>query len=68
MDKTCIMHTEMRNKYKVLMGRPKLKKSLSGDRNISWQMWSEACEGVECIQLAHDRVHSRAYVNSVMKV
>jgi hypothetical protein len=64
---------EGRGVYKFLVGRPESKRPLGRPRH-RWEnnIWLELREigvnGVNWIQLAQDRIHWRAFVNTVMNL
>jgi hypothetical protein len=64
---------EGRGVYRVLVGRPKGKRPLGRPRrrwedNIKLDLREIWIDGVNWIQLAQDRVHWRAFVNTVMNL
>jgi hypothetical protein len=67
------MHVGGRGVYRVLVGRPKVKRSLGRHRhtwegNIKTDLWDIGIGGVNWIWLAQDRVQLWAYVNMVMNL
>ena len=64
---------EMRNAYRVLMGKPQGMRTLGRRRrrlrdNITTDYEEIEWEGVECIDLAQDTYRWRAVVSSVMNL
>jgi hypothetical protein len=64
---------EIRNLYKILIGKPEGKIPLGRPRrrcevNIRISLWEVGWEGVDWIHLAQDRDQWRAVVNTVMKL
>jgi hypothetical protein len=64
---------EGRGVYRVLVGRPEGKKPLGRPRcrwegNIKMDLREIGIDGANWIQLAQDRVHWRAFVNTVMNL
>jgi hypothetical protein len=64
-------HGEVRNAYKMLVGKPEGKRSLGRRRhrwenNIRVDLKEIGWEGVDWIHLAQDRDRWRAFVNTVM--
>jgi hypothetical protein len=64
---------EGRGVYRVLIGRPEYKSPLGRPRrrwedNIKMDLREIGIDGPNWIQLAHDRVHSWAFVNTVMNL
>jgi hypothetical protein len=62
---------ETRNAYKVLVGKTEGKRPLGGlrhkwEKNIRMDLRKIAYVGVDCIQLAQNRVQWLAFVNTVM--
>jgi hypothetical protein len=62
---------EMRNAYKILVGKPGTKRPLGGSRrrwenNIRMDLREIGWEGVDWMHLAEDRDQCRAVVNTVM--
>jgi hypothetical protein len=65
--RACTKHGDVRNAYKVLVGKHKGKRSLTWSKyrwedNIKTDLEEMGCEGVDWIYSAHDRVQ---YVNMV---
>jgi hypothetical protein len=59
--------------YSVLVGRPQGKRPLGRPRrrwkdNIKMDLRETGIYGANCIRLARDRVHWRAFVNMVMNL
>jgi hypothetical protein len=59
--------------YRVLVGRPEGKRPLGRPRrrweeNIKLDLREIGIDGANWIQLAQDRVHRRAFVNTVMNL
>jgi hypothetical protein len=68
--RTCGTHGEERDVYRVLVGRPEGKRPLEirGRRcedNIKMDLREIGNDGANWIRLAQDRVHWRAFVNTV---
>jgi hypothetical protein len=64
---------EMRNAYKMLVGKPEVKRPLGRPRrrwddNIGTDLRKTGWEGVDRIHLAQDRDHWWAVVNTVMNL
>jgi hypothetical protein len=64
---------EGRGVYRVLVGRPEGKRLLGRPRsrwedNIKMDLTEIGIDGEHWIRLAHDRVHWRAFVNTVMNL
>jgi hypothetical protein len=64
---------ERRDVYRVLVGRPERKRLLGRPRrrwedNIKMDLGEIGIDGAYWIQLAHDRVQCRAFVNAVVKL
>jgi hypothetical protein len=64
---------EGRGVYRVLVGRPEGKRPLGRPRhrwedNIKLDLREIGIDGANWIQLAQDRVHWRAFVNTVMNL
>jgi hypothetical protein len=64
---------EGRGVYRVLIGRPEVKRLLGRPRhrwedNIKLDLREIGINGVNWIQLAQDRVHWQAFVNTVMNL
>jgi hypothetical protein len=62
---------EMRNAYKIVVGKPEVKRPLGRrrcrwDYNIRMYIWEIGWEGVDWIHLAQDRDQWRAFVNTLM--
>jgi hypothetical protein len=62
---------EKRNAYRTLVGKPKGKRPLGRPRrrwvdNIKIDIREKEWDGMDCINLAQDRNHWRALVNTVM--
>jgi hypothetical protein len=70
---TCGTHGEGRGVYRVLVGRPESKRPLERPRrrwedNIEMDLREIRIDGANWIRLVQDRVHWRAYVNTVMNL
>jgi hypothetical protein len=64
---------ETRNAYRILVGKPEGKRPLGRPRrrwvdNIKMDLIEIAWDGVDWIELAQDRDHWRAVVNTVMNL
>jgi hypothetical protein len=64
---------DMRNVYKILVGRPEGKRPLGRHRhrwedNIKMDLRETGIDGANWIQLAQGRVQLRAFVNTVMNL
>jgi hypothetical protein len=64
---------EMRNEYKILVGKPEGKRPLGRhiprwEDNIRMDLRNTAWEGVNRIHLAQDRDQWRIVVNTILKV
>jgi hypothetical protein len=64
---------EKRNAYRMLMGKPEGERLLGRPRrrwvdNIRMDLGEIGGDGVDCIDLAQDRDHWRALVNTVMNL
>jgi hypothetical protein len=64
---------ELRNAYKIFVGKPEGKRPLvrrgrRWESNIRMDLWEIGCEGVGWIHLAQDRDQSRALMNTVMNL
>jgi hypothetical protein len=64
------MHEQMRNMYKILVGKPEGKKPLGRPMrryvdNIKTNLKAIRCEGVDWIHVAQDREQCVALVNTV---
>jgi hypothetical protein len=64
---------EKRNAYRILMGKPEGKRPLKSPRrrwvdNIKMDLREIGWDGVDCIDLAQDRDHWRALMNTVMNL
>jgi hypothetical protein len=73
MGEICSMHGEGRDVYRVLVGRPKGKRSLGRPRrrwedNIKMDLREIWIGVANWIWLAQDRVQWRAFVNTVMNL
>jgi hypothetical protein len=64
---------ERRGVYRVLVGKPEGRRSLGRPRcrwedNIKMDIQEVGCEGMDWIELAHDKNRWRALVSAVMKL
>jgi hypothetical protein len=64
---------ESRGEYRVLVGKPEVKRPLGRPRrrwedHIRMDLHEVACEGIDWIELAQDMDRWRALVNAVMKL
>jgi hypothetical protein len=71
MSRACSAHGEMRNMYKILVGKPEKKRSLGRPRhrredNIKMNLGKTGFENVDWIHLAQYRDWCQALVNIVM--
>ena len=62
-----------RNAYRVLVGRPEVKRRLGRPRrrwenNINMDLREVACDAGDWIELYQDRIQWRAYVRKVMNL
>jgi hypothetical protein len=67
------MHDEMRNAYKILVGKPERKRSLRRRKHkrkvhIKMHLRETGCEGVGWTHLALDRAQWRDLVNTIMNI
>jgi hypothetical protein len=70
---SCGVHEDMRNAYKILAEKPEGKRPLGRPRrrwedNIKVDLREIGIEGVDWIELAHDRDQWRTCVNVVMNL
>jgi hypothetical protein len=70
---TCGTHGEGRGFYRVLFGRPEVKRPLGRPKNrwednIKLGLNETGIDGANWIQLAQDRVKWRAFVKTVMNL
>jgi hypothetical protein len=68
---TCGTHGEGRGVYRVLVGRPEVKRPRGRRRwedYIKVDLEEIAIDGVNWIRLAQDRVQWRAFVNTIMNL
>jgi hypothetical protein len=74
LDGTCSIHGEMKNAYKVLVGKPEGKRLLlwrlrhRWEGNIKMDLTEVECEGAQWIQVAQNRVQLWALMNMVMNL
>jgi hypothetical protein len=73
MGRTCSKNGDKRNAYKILVGKPDVKRPLGRPRrrgldNIKIDLREIGCDGVDWIDLAQDRDQWMALVNTVMKL
>jgi hypothetical protein len=71
--RTCGIHGGGERCYRVLVGRPKGKRSLGRPRhkwkdNIKMDLRETGINGENCIQQAQDRVHWQAFIDTVMNL
>jgi hypothetical protein len=64
---------EKRNAYRILEGKPEGKRPLGRPRrrwvdNIKMDLRERGCDGVDWIDMAQDRDHWRALVNTVLNL
>jgi hypothetical protein len=64
---------EKRNAYRILVGKPEGRRPLGRPRsmwvdNIKMDIREIGWDGVDCVDLAQDRDHWRALVNTVMNL
>jgi hypothetical protein len=64
---------ERRNAYRVLVGKPEGKRPLGSPRlrwvyNINMDLGQKGWDGMDWIDVAHDRDRWRALVNTVMNL
>jgi hypothetical protein len=64
---------EMRNTYRIFVGKPEGKRSLGrprhrGEGNIRMDVREIGWEGVDWMHLAQDRDHWRPLVNTIMNL
>jgi hypothetical protein len=69
---TCSTNGEYRNAYRILVGKPEGKRPLGRPRrgwkeSIKMDLREIGWGGMDWIDLAQDRDHWRAFVNTVMK-
>jgi hypothetical protein len=67
----CSTHGEKRNAYRILVGKPEGRRPLGRTRrrwvdNIKIDLRETGWDGVDWVDLAHDRDQWRALVNTVM--
>jgi hypothetical protein len=71
MGRACSTHGEKRNAYMILVGKPEGKRPLGRPRrrwDIRMDLREIAWGGMDWIDLAQDRDHWRALVNTVMNL
>jgi hypothetical protein len=64
---------EERGVYRILVGRPEVKRPLGRPRrrweyNFKMDLKKTGIDGANWIRLTQDRVHWRAFVNTVMNI
>jgi hypothetical protein len=67
------MHGEMRNAYKILLGKPEWKRPIEGpghtwEDNIKIDLKEMRCVGVNWIRLAQDTVRWWSLVNTTINL
>jgi hypothetical protein len=70
---TCSTHGEARGVYRVLVGRPDVKRPLGRPRrswedNIKMDLREIGIDGANWIRLTQDRVQWRAFLSTVMNL
>jgi hypothetical protein len=73
MGRTCRTNAEKRNAIRILVGKPEGKRQLGRPRrrwvdNIEVDLRGIGWGGMDWIDVAHDRDHRRAVVNTVMNL
>jgi hypothetical protein len=73
MGRACSTNGKKRNAYKILVVKPERKRPLGRPRrtsvdNIKMDLGEIECDGMDWIDLAQDREHWRALVNTVMNL
>jgi hypothetical protein len=73
MGRACSTNGEKRNAYRILMGKPEVKRPLGRQRrrwvdNIKMDLREIGWGGMDWIDLAHDTDHWRALFNVVMNL
>jgi hypothetical protein len=71
MDRSCSTHGEKRNAYRILVGKPEVRRPLGRSRrrwvdNIKIDLREIGWDGRDWIELAQDKDRWRALVNTVM--
>jgi hypothetical protein len=68
MDGACGAHEEIRNAYKILVGKPEGWRPLGRWEHIEMYVMEMGSEGVDWIHLAQDWGRWRALVNTIMNL
>ena len=73
MGRACSTNGEKMNAFRMLVGKPEGRRSLGSPRrkwvdNIKMDLRETVWDGIDLIDLAHDRDQWRALVNTVMNL
>jgi hypothetical protein len=73
MGRACSTNVEMRNAYRILVGKPEGRRPLGRRRprwvdNIKMDLREKGWDGIDWIDLAQDRDHWIVLVNTVMNL